>query len=311
MPEPRPRYRSYVQDSARWDGFVFRDGDIVIATPPKCGTTWMQNLCALLVLQDPEFTTPISDMSPWLDMLTRPKDEVFALLDALPHRRFIKTHTPLDGLPDDPRATYICVGRDPRDAAISGQNHGENMDIERFQTIRAGVVDDSPEELAALEALDPPPADDTPLGRFWHFMEKDVPPVNTTSSLRSSVHHYTLALAAQDRPNVVVVHYADLKADLDGEMRRIAGRLGIVVPEETWPALVEAATFERMRARADLLAPDARQGFWKANQGFFHSGTGGGWRDFFDDAAQARYDARIAAIASPEVIAWAHRGSRG
>jgi len=43
------RYRTLLSDSALWDGFGFRAGDIVISPPPKCGTTWMQMLCALLV----------------------------------------------------------------------------------------------------------------------------------------------------------------------------------------------------------------------------------------------------------------------
>src|SRR5687767_10791972 len=51
---PRPRYRSIIADSARWDGFVFRPGDVVISTPPKSGTTWMQMLCALLIFDGPE-----------------------------------------------------------------------------------------------------------------------------------------------------------------------------------------------------------------------------------------------------------------
>ncbi|MDF2758993.1 MAG: hypothetical protein K0S99_1625, partial [Thermomicrobiales bacterium] len=45
---PRTRYRSIIADSARWDGFAFRPGDVVISTPPKSVTTWTQMLCALL-----------------------------------------------------------------------------------------------------------------------------------------------------------------------------------------------------------------------------------------------------------------------
>ncbi len=60
----RPRYHSLPQDSARWDGFVFRPGDIVISTPPKCGTTWMQMICALLIFQTPLFDRPLSEISP-------------------------------------------------------------------------------------------------------------------------------------------------------------------------------------------------------------------------------------------------------
>ncbi len=36
-------------DSRRWDGFEFRADDIVISTPPKCGTTWTQMITALLI----------------------------------------------------------------------------------------------------------------------------------------------------------------------------------------------------------------------------------------------------------------------
>jgi aryl sulfotransferase len=96
---PRTRYRSILADSARWDGFVFRPGDIIISTPPKCGTTWTQMLCALLIFDGPAFPALLDQMSPWLDMSIRSLAEVTAALAAQTHRRFIKTHTPLDGLP--------------------------------------------------------------------------------------------------------------------------------------------------------------------------------------------------------------------
>jgi hypothetical protein len=43
MPDAPPlrRYRGFMADSDRWRRFAFRDGDIVITTPSKCGTTWM------------------------------------------------------------------------------------------------------------------------------------------------------------------------------------------------------------------------------------------------------------------------------
>src|SRR3954468_24822699 len=107
------RSQATMYDSNRWQRFELRRGDVVISTPPKCGTTWTQMICALLILQEPQLPLPLDTLSPWIDMVTRARSEVFADLAAQNHRRFIKTHTPLDGIPKDPTVTYICVGRDP------------------------------------------------------------------------------------------------------------------------------------------------------------------------------------------------------
>src|SRR5215471_1743105 len=123
-------YRSFISDSARWQGFEFRPGDIIITTPAKCGTTWTQMICGLLIFQTADFYRPLAEITPWLDMLTRDCDEVFADLAAQQHRRFIKTHTPLDGVPWSDEITYISVMRDPRDVGISMDNHLANMNLE-------------------------------------------------------------------------------------------------------------------------------------------------------------------------------------
>ena len=102
MPAEPVRYQSSDEDSARWTGFRFRDGDIVISTRSKSGTTWVQMICALLVFQTPDLPAPLADLSPWVDWLVIELDELQARLDGQRHRRFVKTHTPLDGIPIDP-----------------------------------------------------------------------------------------------------------------------------------------------------------------------------------------------------------------
>jgi aryl sulfotransferase len=89
------RYQSPDEDSARWLGFPFRDGDIVISTRSKTGTTWVQAICALLIFQTPELPAPLAQLSPWLDHLIEPREQVYDRLAGQRHRRFIKTHTPL------------------------------------------------------------------------------------------------------------------------------------------------------------------------------------------------------------------------
>src|SRR3954453_3163365 len=115
----RQVYRGIMTDGGRWDGLALRPGGIIIGPPRKGGTTWMQMLCALLVFDSAELDRPLSAISPWFDATTEDLDTVLAVLDAQQHRRFYKTHTPLDGIPFREDVTYICVGRAPRDVSVS------------------------------------------------------------------------------------------------------------------------------------------------------------------------------------------------
>ncbi|GAC1316838.1 MAG: glycolipid sulfotransferase [Acidimicrobiales bacterium] len=299
----RARYRQMMQDSARWDGFELRPDDIIISTPPKCGTTWTQMICALLIFGTPEFDRPLALISPWLDSLTSSRDEVFAIYAAQSHRRFIKTHTPLDGLPLDERITYLCVGRDPRDVALSMDNHLDNMDMDAVMAARttAGETEGMAGDIAAR-----PTRAATPIGRFWEWADNDEPPTTTGSTLRRTLHHIDTFWRADPGLDVVMLHYADLKADLDGEMRRLAAHLSIPVDETRWDELVAAASFESMRARAERVAPSIDARIWRDTREFFHRGTNGQWRDLLGPDDLARYDQRVKSLVGPDVAAWVH-----
>src|SRR5829696_7556945 len=184
---PRTRYRSIIADSSRWDGFPFRPGDVVISTPSKSGTTWTQMLCALLIFDGPQFPAPLGDVSPWLDMCNRPLAEVTAALAAQTHRRFIKTHTPLDGLPLRADVTYLVVGRDPRDVAISFEHHAADLDLAHFLALRAAAVGN--EDLAELPPRRVPSED--PVERFRTFVTDETRGGSPT--LASVLHHLDMA----------------------------------------------------------------------------------------------------------------------
>ncbi|MCU1354359.1 MAG: sulfotransferase [Acidimicrobiales bacterium] len=299
------RYRNLVFDSERWSGFAFRPDDIVICTPPKCGTTWMQMLCALLVFDATEFDRPLAHISPWLDMNTRSLVDVIAELEAQTHRRFIKTHTPLDGLPWHDDVTYVCVGRDPRDASLSWAHHMSNLDLDAFIALRAEAV--GLDDLAELGPPPPePPAD--PVDRFWQWATE---PSTSTPTLAGMLAQLTTFWDNRDRSNVSLYHYADLSIDLPGQMRRLADSLSIDVSDARLDELATAAAFDNMKLRAQDLAPNSDQGLWRSTEDFFNRGSSGSWRDLLDDADLLRYDQIVAALVGPDLAEWAHHGWLG
>nr|WP_230416875.1 sulfotransferase domain-containing protein [Micromonospora tarapacensis] len=287
------RYRSADEDSARWQEFPFRPGDIVISTRSKSGTTWMQMVCALLVLRTPELPAPLTELSPWLDWLVEPQEVVYARLAAQRHRRFIKTHTPLDGVPGDPRAHYVVVARHPLDMAVSLHHQSVNLDRARLAELtgQPAVPQQSGPRQPVEQAL-------------VRWIDADPDPRAELDSLPGVMWHLRGAWARRHRPNVHLVHYDDLRADLPGQMHRLAERLGLQPPG---PDLVEAATFDRMRARADLLAPDPA-GVLKDRRAFFRSGRSGQGNALLDEETRDRYRARAAALAPPDLLSWLHRG---
>jgi aryl sulfotransferase len=295
VPSEAPkRYRSDDEDSGRWVGFPFRD-DIVISTRSKSGTTWMQMIAALLVFQTVELPGRVSDLSPWLDWLGTPRDEVYARLAAQQHRRFIKTHTPLDGVPLVESATYIVVARHPLDMAVSLYHQSNNLNRVRVR------------ELTGQPEPPTPPAA-RPQLREWllGWIDRDVRPEDQLDSLPGVLWHLSDAWARQGEGNVVLVHYDDLLADLDGQMRRLAELLDITVPEDAWPDLVSAATFASMRADAQRIAPDP-MGILKDNAAFFRRGTSGGGVELLTTEEVEHYRARAAQLASPDLLTWLHR----
>jgi hypothetical protein len=296
MSQAPVRYVSADEDSGRWSGFRFRQGDIVISARSKSGTTWMQMICALLIFQRPDLPAPLSTLSPWLDWLITPKAEVFALLEAQQHRRFIKTHTPLDGIPVDERATYIVVARDPLDMAVSLYYQGDNLNRSRIRQLTGRPEPDLPPKVRA------------PL-REWllDWIDEDASPMDKMDSLPGVMWHLSDAWARRDQPNIVLVHYDDLLLDLTGEMHRFALRLDVEVPALQWPSLVEAATFTSMRSQAAALSPSP-SGVLKDPAAFFRRGVSGSGREFLTTGELAHYYERVGVMGPQGLLHWLHRG---
>ena len=287
---PPKLYLGPLTDNRRWRMVDIRPDDVIVVTPPKCGTTWMQTILALLFAGDPNIQPELSVKMPWVDIRIREMSEVAERLEAMTHRRSMKSHTPMDGLPLDKQAHYICLFRHPLDAHFSFLNHIRNTPLPWFDH---WYPDDDP----------------TGIG-FRSFLEGGAEGFDTDATpLAHILQHYRAAKALADRPNVSLFHYADMKRDLPGTFERLANLLDIAHSEAVMNRLIQAATFDNMKRHADRFAPSGGKGFFKSDTAFFHKGTNGQWRDKLTEAELAAYGAIMDQNLSADERAWLENGS--
>ena len=289
MRQQQQIYRSAITDGTRWATYNHRPGDIFVCASPKCGTTWMQTIVASLLWPDGNFPGVVMEMGPWFDGLIYDFAELSARLEAQTHRRFIKTHTPADGIPIFDTASYIVVARDGRDAFVSFVNHRKNLRDDLIERLNTDAM---------AQGVDPVMKFRGDVHGFFERWITDAPPLRYLASWWN----------LRGEPNVLLVHYNDLQADLDGEMRRVAGFLDIDIPAALWPGVVERCTFERMREDADKVG-DFQRIFEGGAESFLFKGTNGRWREMLTEDELQRYRDRVEEVLVPEAAHWLEHGS--
>jgi len=278
-------------DSTIWDRFAFRDDDVIVATYAKSGTTWTQHIIGQLVFQgDPNVR--IAELSPWLDLRIMPPDTMDKL-QAQQHRRIIKTHLPLDALTFSPKAKYVYIGRDGRDVVWSLYNHHASANQLWYD-----LLNDTPGRVGPpIERPDPD------IRRYFQtWLEEDGHP------FWAFWENIATWWAARDLPNVRLIHFNDLKRDLDGEMRKLADFLECDVPEDRWPEVVEHCTFDWMKSHAENVSPLGGAIFDGGAQRFIHKGVNGRWRDVLTAEDIAAYERRALAELGPDCARWLAEG---
>jgi aryl sulfotransferase len=294
LPQKTRELHNHHFDSTIWNDLDFRDDDIVIGTYAKSGTTWMQQIVAQLLFQgDP--TLSVAEMSPWLDLRVPPKAVKLPEVEAQTHRRFLKTHLPVDALVFSERAKYIYIGRDGRDVVWSFYNHHANANATWY-----AALNDTPGRVGP--PIEPPPAD---IRQYWRdWLDRDGHPF---WSLWENARTWW---AIRDLPNVHMVHFEELKRDMPREIRRVAAFLDIPIDEARWPSILEYCSFPWMKRNATKTVP-LGGAFWDAGaEVFINKGVNGRWRDTLTPAECAEYEARAVAELGPECARWLATGER-
>jgi len=275
-PKKTREVKNAVCDSTRWNWFKFRDGDIIVATWAKTGTTWTQQIVRQLIFKGEEGL--LFETSPWLDFRPVPLELVLETLEAQKHRRFIKTHLPLDALVFSPNAKYLYIGRDGRDVAWSLYNHHAGFSEMAYQLINNTMGRVGP-------PLEPPKGDVLEYFREWLSGGSSALSVGSTFW-----EHVQGWWDARHLPNVLLLHYNNLKADLPGEMRRIAKFLDIEIDESKLPIMMEHCSIEYMRDTASKHSPIIDMVFTQGGKTFFNKGTNGRWKDLLTKEDLQRYE---------------------
>ena len=279
-------------DSTIWDDFVFRDDDIVISTYAKSGTTWLQQIVAQLLFPAQE-GLEVAEMSPWLDLRIPPKEVKLPEVEAQTHRRFLKTHLPVDALVFSPPAKYIYIGRDGRDVVWSMYNHHANANDFWYS-----ALNDTPGRVGP--PIEKPVADISRYFQDW-LMKDGFPWWPFWENVRTwwEVRHL---------PNVLFLHFADLKSDLAHEMRRVAEFLETPINDSHWPKMLEYCSFDYMREIASKSVP-LGGAFWDAGaQVFIHKGQNGRWRETLPTEVCRNYDDRAQIELGSECARWLAEG---
>jgi len=291
-PRKTREFHNHHFDSTMWNDFKFRGDDIVIGTYGKSGTTWTQQIVAQLLFNgDPD--VPVSELSPWVDMRIPPKEVKIPALEAQTHRRFMKTHLPVDALVFSPKAKYLYIGRDGRDVMWSMHNHHANANALWYESLnntpgRVGPPIDPPTDDIRQYFLDWLDKDGFP---FWPFWE----------NIRSwwEIRHL---------PNVMLLHFNDLKADMPGQMRQIARFLQIPIDEGRWPAMLEHCSFDYMKQHGEKTVPLGGAIFEGGAKTFINKGTNGRWRDILTPQDNRRYEDRARRELGEDCARWLMMG---
>jgi len=287
VPQP-PFVTSRCVDELQRD-FELRRDDIVVATWPKCGTTWMQQiLLSLLYGGDVSKVTAPMEQAPWIEATVCRKTgranslgKTMSLRELMswegralegleleaPPRRVFKTHATVEmapwrgGVSGCGGAKVVVVTRNPKDACISMFHHCRDSNILSYW------------------------------GDFEHFVRRLFFRGEASSGCFWAWHAGWEKAAAENPGTVVWVSYEELKRDFPGTVRRLADFLEIPASDDAIAKTAGASSVSSMKAtyakRVEEL--EAMGGLCKKNH--FRKGEMGSWRNDIDGCLLMEFDA--------------------
>lgn len=291
-PRKTKEFQNHHMDSTIWNDFAFRPDDVIISTYAKSGTTWTQQIVGQIIYGgDPSIN--VAELSPWVDLRVPTREIKMAGLEAQTKRRFLKTHLPLDAFVFRPELKHIYIGRDGRDVLWSLHNHHLNAN-----DLWYSLINDTPGRVGP-----PVPKADPDIRRYFlSWLRNDGAPF---WSMWDNVRTWW---TARNHPNVLMLHYADMKEDLAGTVRKISQFLDSQLDDSAFERVVEYSSFDWMKRNADKAAPLSGAIFEGGGATFINKGVNGRWRDVLSTEEIALYEATAKSELGDDCARWLAEG---
>jgi len=308
--------------SRKWALVPYRHDDVVIASYPKSGTTWMQQIVRCLLHHNNNLLGPLFTMdhlSPWIDYRNTSRDFIIrnVVNSPLTTRRFLKTHLPLDALPTSTPSpgngnpdsssssnaivpAFIYIARDGRDVVWSFYNHHRSYTPEHVAAMSRAGWKGQPFPDFVAENL-------SPTQYFQRWLENDGYP------LWPFFHLVKSWWDVRNHPKVLLVHYNNLIRDRAAEIHRIQSFLAQhgAVANETKHALetaVRESAFDAMKAAGNHIAPLGGKFLQQGSNSFFNKGTNGRWKNTLPPELSSAYEDSARKELGPECAHWLASG---
>jgi hypothetical protein len=200
--------------------FKARPTDVLITTPAKAGTTWMQQILHQLRSGGDDNFESIDTEVPWIEIPRQGKSwqMVLAEFEDLKEPRCFKTHCTFPQTPGVGTARFILTSRDPRDCCVSFYHHKKDM------------TNDAREQFG----IDEPES-------FDSFFEEWIEYAGWYRNVESWWPHY-------NDKNVLWLRYEDLKQDLDKGLNQILDFLGWSITKDQRKNVLTFCSFDWMKA---------------------------------------------------------------
>eukprot|EP00928_Gymnodinium_smaydae_P099829 TRINITY_DN9639_c0_g5_i1.p1 TRINITY_DN9639_c0_g5~~TRINITY_DN9639_c0_g5_i1.p1 ORF type:complete len:378 (-),score=57.47 TRINITY_DN9639_c0_g5_i1:124-1257(-) len=243
-------------------------GDIVVASYPKCGTTWTQQILLLLLVDGDK--NKIRDWfegentpSPWIERNLQNAECANSWTPPLAFsRRILKTHASADtspwmggasvqGVP--PGAKIVVPTRNPADAAVSMYWHVCPKGHSHPGFSYLGSMSHFVTELWLQGNVES--------GDFWAWH---------ASWMRAQAH-----LPADC---ILFISFEEMKEDLPGAIRRIADFCNIPCDDALVQRVADASGFKAMRKQFEAEAAERIKSGKRVKVNHIREGSKGGWR---------------------------------